>query len=205
MRPADPMAGRSRAAKYLRDARSFPGDAANAWRREGLRGIGTELAYRSLYRIVRWSRSFVIAQDVASSRDVPPPRGIDISRFAGPDWDLLHPIASDRERHAFEDISARGRTCLVAWRGERPVGYTWCSERIELEVESYPLPLPPDAVYLWGLYVPSAERSGGIGTALASARLRWARERGYRRAWRVIATRNVPSFRTVTKTAGLRS
>jgi GNAT superfamily N-acetyltransferase len=46
------------------------------------------------------------------------------------------------------------------------------------------------------------ERGRGVGSALVSARLSAARERGHRRAWRVIAPENRPSLRTIEKSSG---
>lgn len=191
-----------RLAKYARDARTFPADAMSAWRREGLTGAWSEVAHRSVHRLARWSRSFVIEEDVAHRRERPAPPGVTIRPFDGECWERLAPIATGRELSLMAATAARGRTCLVAWRGERPVGYAWCSDRIEPDIEVYPLPLPADAAYLWDLYVPPAERSGGIGTAIASARLDWTYGRGLRRAWRVIRRDNGASLRTVDKTSG---
>lgn len=195
---AEPMPGRL--AKYARDARTFPADAHAAWEREGARGVWTEVAYRSVYRLARWSRSYVIEQDVAGGRELRVP-GVVVEPFEGP-WDRLGTLATGRELALMAMIRERGRTCFVAWRGGRPVGYTWCSERMEPDIEIYQLPLPPDAAYLWNLYVPPAERSGGIGSALASSRLAWAHARGLRRGWRVIRRDNAASLRTVDKTSG---
>lgn len=192
----------NRIRKYLHDARTFPGDAANAWRRERFGGVCEELAQRSAYRLVRWSRSLVLEQELAWSTDAPPPAGIEIRQFSGPDWARMAPLASLRTRTIMAMASARGRTLLVAWRGAAPVGYAWCSERMERDIETFPLPLPSDAAYLWGLYTPPAERCRGIGTALARARLQWARDQGYRLAWRVIAVHNAASFRTAEKSSG---
>lgn len=195
----------SRLAKYVRDARTLPADAGSAWRREGAGGLWSEVAHRSVYRLARWSRSLVIEQDLSLGRDLPPPAGVAIEPFDGVRWERLAPLATGRELDLMAATLARGRTCLVAWRSDRPVGYTWCSDRMEPDIEVYPLPLPADAAYLWDLYVPPAERSSGIGTALASARLRWAHARGLRRAWRVIRPSNAPSLRTVDKTSGGRA
>jgi ribosomal protein S18 acetylase RimI-like enzyme len=65
----------------------------------------------------------------------------------------------------------------------------------------WPLPFefPSDAAYLWNLYVLPSERSNGTGTALAQARLRLARELGFREGWRMVAPSNRPSLRTVEK------
>jgi GNAT superfamily N-acetyltransferase len=202
MTRAEAPVRRGRLAKYARDARTFPADAMSAWGRERVAGVWSEVAHRSVYRLARWSRSFVIEQDVAQRRERPVPPGIIVEPFDGERWERLAPIATGRELALMAATAARGRTCFVAWRGEHPVGYTWCSDRMEPDIEVYPLPLPADAAYLWDLYVTPSERSGGIGTALASARLDWAYARGFRRAWRVIRRGNAPSLRTVDKTSG---
>jgi ribosomal protein S18 acetylase RimI-like enzyme len=98
-------------------------------------------------------------------------------------------------------LIARGRHCLIAWRNEQPVGYTWVSAGIGPDVSVWPLPFqfPSDAAYLWNLYVLPSERSSGIGTALARARLQLARELGFREGWRMVAPTNRASLRTVQK------
>jgi GNAT superfamily N-acetyltransferase len=205
---APPRVGRSwraalaaRGRKYAHDARTLPADLRNAWRRDGLGGAWQEIAYRSVYRLVKCSRHVAIVQDVSKIREVLPPPGVTITAFAGPDWAVLAPLATGRLLAYFARIRVGGRTCLVAWREGRPVGYAWCSPRMEPDVETYSLPLGPDGCYLWDLYVVPAERNGGIGTALAHARLAWAREHGFRKGWRVVSPRNAPSLRTVSKTA----
>jgi GNAT superfamily N-acetyltransferase len=69
------------------------------------------------------------------------------------------------------------------------------------DIETYELPLPADATYHWDLYVASEERGSGVGTALAYARLRYARERSYRIGWRLIDIDNIASQRGAQKTA----
>ena len=81
------------------------------------------------------------------------------------------------------------------------IGYVWLSDRIDPDLEMHPLPLTPGAVYGWDVYVVPDERGKKIGPALVSARLQYARERGYRTSWRVIALDNRASFRAVRKTA----
>ena len=191
-----------RLAKYARDVRTFPADAASAWAREGASGVWSEVLHRGFYRLARWSHSLVIEQDVALRKVRPAPPGVTIAPFEGEAWERLAPLATGRELALMAATGARGRACLVAWRGADPVGYTWCSDRMEPDIEVYPLPLPADAAYLWDLYVPPAERSGGIGTAIASARLDWAEAHGFRRAWRVVRHTNAASLRTVDKTSG---
>jgi GNAT superfamily N-acetyltransferase len=60
--------------------------------------------------------------------------------------------------------------------------------------------LPSHAAYLWDLYVVPEERSSGVGSALASARIQVAKERGFREGWRMISPTNAASLRTLAKT-----
>ena len=46
-----------------------------------------------------------------------------------------------------------------------------------------------------------SERSNGIGSALARARLAVARARGFREGWRLIARSNLASMRTLKKSS----
>ncbi|CAN5142259.1 hypothetical protein BH23GEM4_BH23GEM4_01360 [soil metagenome] len=187
--------------RYLRDLLTFPADAAFGWRNEGWRGVWREVRERTLVRVYRRTRFYLIDQDLHAVNDVPPPAGVVIEPFEG-EWERLAPVATRRQRDRFRRIAGADRVCLVAWRGSEPIGYTWYSLRIEPRVETYDLPLPADATYGWGLYVPPAERGGGIGSALVTARLRHARERGFRRSWRIVAVRNAAALRTVEKAVG---
>jgi GNAT superfamily N-acetyltransferase len=88
----------------------------------------------------------------------------------------------------------------VAWRGSQPIGYGWVAERLGPDVTACRFALPPHAAYLWDLYVIPSERSNGVGSALASARVRTARELGFSEAWRMIAPSNGASLRTLART-----
>jgi GNAT superfamily N-acetyltransferase len=153
-------------------------------------------------RVFQHGRVRVVEQRLDLVADVPPPSGLTIAPYAGPDWAPLARFSPPYSAARFRRAVARGRTCLVAWRDGRAVGYTWISDRLETDLEVFPLVLPADAAYGWNLRVDPAERSGGIGSALVSARLVWARARGYRRMYRVVAPDNAASLRTVAKTAG---
>jgi GNAT superfamily N-acetyltransferase len=160
--------------------------------------VRNEIAHRTLWAVFRWNRLWVLEQDVSGMREVPPPAGVTIEQFHG-EWSELGEIAPRRELHAFEQAAAKGRTCLVARREGRPIGYTWTSFAIEPAVERFDIPLPSDTAYGWKLYVVPSERNSGTGTALVSARLGFARAHGRTRGWRVIAPANAPSLRTATK------
>jgi len=111
--------------------------------------------------------------------------------------DLLAYLVSRRDLDAFRALLAAGRIGVVAWRGGRAVGYAWMAERLAPDVTRCPIPLPEEAVYLWGLYVLPAERGQGLGSTLATERPSIARELGYQEGWRMIAPRNLPSLRTL--------
>jgi ribosomal protein S18 acetylase RimI-like enzyme len=186
--------------RYLTDLRTFPADAALAWSQRGLAGVREELAHRTLYRVLRWGRMWVLEQDLSLLRAQQPPPGVTIEEFQG-DWSELSEIATSREIRGFERAAAGGRVCLVARRGGRPIGYTWISFSIDASIETYQIPLPADAAYGWNLFVVPSERRSGTGTALTAARLALMRERGYARGWRMISPSNQASRRTYEKTS----
>ncbi|MBK5187857.1 MAG: GNAT family N-acetyltransferase [Gemmatimonadaceae bacterium] len=191
--------------KYVRDAVTFPRDAGAAWRHAGAPGVWREIRVRTLDRISRRGLALVLEHVLD---DVPPvvlPDGIRIAPFAGPDWSPFLAITTANRIASFHTRIARGRECLVAWRGDRPVGFTWISARMDPDIETYPLPLPADATYHWDLYVASSERGNGLGTALAFARLHHARGRHFRAGWRLIDVDNLASQRTAQKTAAAAS
>lgn len=196
-----------RLGRYLRDWSTFPADAALGYRNEGVRGAWKALARRTLHRLVRTGRLVVFAQSLEDETEASLPPGITIAPIKAGDWPALATIVGQRELERFRELVNNGRHCLVAWRGERPVGYAWVAEQVGPDVTIWPLPLefPADAAYLWNLYVLPSERSNGIGSALAQARLRTARERGLREGWRLVAPSNSASIRTVHKSgAGTR-
>lgn len=187
--------------KYVRDAVTFPRDAGRAWKHSGAPGLWREMRVRTLDRLSRRGLALLLEHVVADVPHLPLPDGVRIAPFAGPDWSAFLAIATPKRIARFRKRIARGRECLVAWRGERPVGFTWISTRMERDIESYPLPLPADATYHWDLYVASAERGTGLGTALAFARLHHAHDNKFRVGWRLIDIDNLASQRTAQKTA----
>jgi GNAT superfamily N-acetyltransferase len=185
--------------KYLHDARTFPADAAVAWRRERWRGLWETVAQRTLFRVYRSGRLTVYAQPVAAALEVPPPDGVRIAPLSSDDLPALAELVGVLGLERFRTLLACGHRAVVAWRGDRPVGYAWVALTMGKEVSHCDLPLPADAAYLWDLYVIPEERSHGVGTALASGRLRVARECGRREGWRMIERENRPSIRTLMK------
>lgn len=189
--------------KYAHYARTFPGDAALAYRKEGWRGVVRTLADRSVRQCIRHGRLLVIAQDLKESREVSPPPGVTIGVARGDaDWAALAAIVPAHQLEQFRAREGPGRTCLAAWRDRQPIGYTWCAERVAPDILPYPVALPPDAAYLFDLYVVPAERGNNVGSALASARMALARSRGCAEGWRLVAPENHASLRTVEKTGG---
>jgi GNAT superfamily N-acetyltransferase len=190
---------RRRLAKYARDWRTFPGDAALAYRRGGVRDVWDALARRTLHRLVRTGRVIVFAQPLDRAPEIPPPQGVRIALTNEAGCDTLGTLVPQRELDRFRALVSAGRHCLVAWRGTQPIGYAWVADRVGPDVTIVPLPLPPEAAYLWDLYVLPAERCNGIGSALASARCQLARARGFREGWRMIAPSNHASVRTLVR------
>lgn len=187
--------------KYVRDALTFPHDAGLAWRHTGARGVWRELRLRTLDRLSRGGLALLLEHVVADVPTLPLPEGIRITPFTGPDWSPFLALTSAKRIAQFRKRIARGRQCLVAWRGEAPVGFTWISTRMDGDMETYALSLPADATYHWDLYVASSERGTGLGTALAFARLQHVRDQSYRVGWRLIDVDNLASQRTAQRTS----
>jgi len=198
------MSLRARLTSYARGLTTLPEDATLAYRRGGLVELWQAVAEWSIHRLVRWGRILVIVQRLDEFRDVAPPTGITIRRATPADLPALAEIMSRRDAERFGDYMARGLICFVAWEGDRPVGYAWNADRFtsDMTATACPLALPPTATYLWNLYVIRRRRGHGVGAALASARLRLARDRGLREGWTMIAPTNYGSLRAVGKTAG---
>lgn len=191
----------SRWSEYLHDLRTLPADATLAYRIDGARGVWKAVAARSLHRVVRTGRLIVFAQTLGEGRPPTLPSGVRITKLKAEDCDALAMLVGRKEIERFRHLLINGRHCVVAWRDRRPVGYAWVAEQIGPDVTLWPVPFhfPGDAAYLWNLYVLPSERSNGIGSALAKARLQVARERGFREGWRMVAPSNGASLRTVQK------
>jgi GNAT superfamily N-acetyltransferase len=189
-----------RLAKYLVDLESFPRDAALGYRLDGMRGLWDAVAPRTIDRVYRTGHMVIFAQLLDDAPVIPAPHGVTIRGIEPEDWAPLSGMVMQRTLARFRALVAAGRHGLVAWRGAKPIGYGWVAERIAPDVSVCPLALPPYAAYLWDLYVVPEERSNGVGSALASARIRKARELGFREGWRMISPSNAPSLRTLANT-----
>jgi len=149
--------------------------------------------------VVRASRLTVFAQPLHGIPEVRPPAGVSIARLRREQLPALSRIAGELDRERFSRLLEIGCVGLVAWRGSRPVGYAWVAAEMRPEVSQCPLELPADAAYLWDLYVVPAERGGGVGSALASERLRAARMLGRTEGWRMITPGNTASLGTLRR------
>jgi GNAT superfamily N-acetyltransferase len=192
---------RERLGKYLEDWRTFPADAALGFQKEGWAGVWQAFAPRSVYRVFRYGRLLVFAQ-LVDQPDPPMPAGVTILPLREHDWPALRTLMGERELKRCRILIAAGHAGLIAWRDGRPIGYAWVAGRLGPEVTACRFPLPSYAAYLWDLYVIPSERGTGVGTALAAARLRTARDWGYREGWRTIAPDNWASLATLRKTGG---
>lgn len=188
-------------AKYVEDCRTFPWDAALAFGHDGWRGVWDTLAPRTVHRLFRTNHVLIFAHSLDTAADVSPPAGVRIAPLGETDWSALSTLVTQRDEARFRALTAAGRHCVVAWRGRQPIGYGWVAKQIGPDVAVCDLPLPDYAAYLWDLYVLPSERSNGVGSALASARMRTARELGFSEGWRMISPSNGASLRTLTKTA----
>jgi GNAT superfamily N-acetyltransferase len=186
--------------KYLADVATLPGDAVLSYRLAGMSGVWAALADRTIHRVLRTGHVMIYAQNLHSAPVVPEPPGVAIRPLGENDWPGLSKIVTQRSLALFRTLATNGRYGLVAWRGSEVIGYGWVAETIGPDVTACPLAMPPYAAYLWDLYVIPAERSNGVGSALASARLQLARDLGFREGWRMIAPSNAASLRTLAKT-----
>lgn len=166
-----------------------------------MEAVREAILYRTVHRLYRRDRFLLVESSLPGDDGGSSVPGVEIRPLEDSDWDPLGQLMTTRKIERFRNRSERGRTCFVAWRGGRPIGYSWVSERVDPEIEHYPLPLPSDCVYGWDLYVNRDERGGGVGSALARARLRHARERGFARAWRLLEASNAPALRTIQKSS----
>lgn len=189
----------------MEDCRTFPADAALGFRKEGWNGVWQAFAPRLVYRVIRYDRLVVFAQPVDHLPEPPMPSGVSIQPLREEDWPALRTLVGQRDLTRCRTLVAAGHAGLIAWRDGRPIGYAWVAARLGPEVTACSFPLPLYAAYLWNLYVIPAERGTGVGTALAAARLRTARDWGFREGWRTIAPSNGASLATLRKSGGSRT
>jgi ribosomal protein S18 acetylase RimI-like enzyme len=183
--------------KYLTDVATLPGDAAASWRTAGPAGVWTEIRRRTVDRAGGYVRYIVLEADLDEFRRVPPPEGVAIRPFAGPDWSVLGGLVSRRLAPIFTAALAARRTCLVAWHGSEAVGYIWFSPVVEERYENFLLPLPPDTIYLWQIQVARSSRCKGLGRALISAGFELAVEQGARRSLMITGRTNTAAQKAV--------
>jgi len=183
--------------------RSIIEDVRLGWRTAGLSEYASQVVSETLGRAFQTRHYMVIEQDLRQIQEVPPPDGVEIAPFDG-NWSELRDILTRRGIARFRKRLAAGRTCLIARSDGRALGYTWISPSVDTEIEFLPLALPGDAAYLWDLFVAHGDRGLGVGSALTSARLMFAREAGFALGWRAISPDNRPSVRTAEKTGAVR-
>jgi GNAT superfamily N-acetyltransferase len=195
-----------RATGWRAEATGLGRDLAGARDRGDWRAAAREIQEFLYDRVFRHGRLVVMEQDLDRVPAIPAPPGVEIRPLvltspAG-EWSAVETLAGVRRALRFRKALARGRVCLVAWRNARAIGYAWLAERVDADLESFPVPLPRGAVYAAALFVAPPERGAGVGAALVSARLLEGRKRGYRSAWRVADPRNHAGLRTIERSSG---
>ena len=108
-----PMSPHSRLQKYLHDWRTFPADAALAYRNNGMGGVWDAVAARSVHRVVRTGRMIVFAQPLEGVAELPLPAGVAIGALRESDWPALESLVTGREMDRFRHPG--GRTVEFAW------------------------------------------------------------------------------------------
>lgn len=167
------------------------------------RALTREVEKRIL-RPVRWiARDLVVYDFAALAPRIEPPDGLRIEVHP-PDVEppldaLLPPALRPRARRRL----AAGRILHVAWRDGEPVGISWTSPEVTLELEREELTLPPGWVYGDGLYVHRSVRRDGVGMALMSAASHDARDMGYTRSCGLVYGGNLAGLACHRAVAGV--
>lgn len=175
----------------------FTADVAAAWRQGGAGAMSDELREWLLYPAARHGQLLLVEQVLPDAIEVRPPPGVRIERLDEGHWDALAAICNRRMLRRHRRALQRERVGVLAIRDERVLGYTWLSDRMDRDLEVYPIKLGSKAVYGWNLFVDPGERGKGIGSALVRARMRMARDLGYETTMRVIDPENQPAIATV--------
>ncbi|MBA2683411.1 MAG: hypothetical protein H0U66_02840 [Gemmatimonadaceae bacterium] len=190
--------------KYLVDVATFPGDARHAWRTDGARGLWTELAERTIFRVARSALYNLYERDLATIRHVAPPDGVEIRMLGAHEHALLGAIMT-RRRLAQLARDLASRTIFAALRDGVVVGYSWWTPYFDSALSFAPLELPRDATFHGYVHVERAERKRGTASALFSAGERHLHAQGARVCWFLIKSTNVAGARTARGRWGGRS
>jgi GNAT superfamily N-acetyltransferase len=190
--------------KYLIDMATFPGDARHAWRTDGARGLWTELAERTFFRLARTAHYNLYERDLSTIKNVVPPEGVEVRMLALDERDKLSALMTRRRRAQLErDIASR--TIFAALRDGEIVGYSWWTSFFDSALDFAPLTLPADAIFHGFVHVARAERKRGTASALFSAGERYFQERGVHACWFLIKSTNTAGARTARGRWGGRS
>jgi GNAT superfamily N-acetyltransferase len=199
MRPTIPTRPANRRGRYAFDMRTLPTDLVTGWRVEGWQGAWHDLRNRSWSRVFRSGHFLALEQEVEGTPVPTMPAGVSIERLGEADLARLAGIVRRRDLAQFALRLEHGRECYVALRNGGAVGYGWISLRLSPKIETYPLPLPGDAAYLWDLFVVKSARAQGIGAALVASRVQALRQRGIGRFWRLLSPRRPAAMATAAK------
>jgi hypothetical protein len=190
--------------KYLADAATFPRDARQAWRNDGAHGVWSEIAERTVYRVVRTAHFDLYERDLAGVKHVQAPEGLDVRMLLPEEHAKLGALMTSRRR-AHLGRNPGGRTVFAALRDEIVVGYSWWSSSIDSVFDFSPLTLPADAVFHGFVHVARGERHRGTANALFSAGEGYFHQRGMRTCWFLMSSTNIVGARTARARWGGRS
>lgn len=190
--------------KYLRDVRTLPGDARQAWRTDGAHGLWDEIAERTVYRVARAARYDLYERDLSTIRLTTPPAGVEVRMLSDSEHVLLDRLMTQRWR-AQLDRGGPQRTVFAAMRDGRVVGYSWWTHGFDGLMSFAPLVVPENAVFHGFVHVERAERHHGTASALFSAGESYLFAQGAQRCWFLTKTTNKAGARTARGRWGGRS
>jgi GNAT superfamily N-acetyltransferase len=171
-------------------------------RRDGksaLPAVGLEIA-RLPYRHRRF---LIVARSLTEPLpDLTPKIELEIRLFELADLDFVRQIDRPSEARACARRLERGHTGFLASHQGQVVGYAWACTEVNPSLERVQLSLAHGDVLCVDAYTTPAFRGKGVQTALALARCRVFRDRGFLRAIAYIESRNHPSLAVWRKIGG---
>lgn len=114
----------------------------------------------------------------------------------------LSPIVPSSESLVrFRKLLGRGSMAFIAYENDKPVGYSWFSQKVDPYVSHYgsALNLGPKEVYWHDLRTALGYQCRGIGTALASHCMRYLRDRRFKSVKIAVQKNNIPSIKLHTR------
>ena len=108
--------------------------------------------------------------------------------------DELRRFVDRSDMARFHIMMDQGSDCFAGYQDNKAIGCAWASRTNDIRVNRVQPHLFPGDVCVHDLFVAPEYRGLGIGRTLASYRLHYLRDQGYKRAVGIILENNIPAL-----------